>query len=669
MKEDTVVVGGLPLACYSANTLVIGSGAAALKAAVTLHSLGQTDLLMATGAWGGGTSANAGSDKQTYYKLSLAGDIPDSPRDMAQDLFKGGCMHGDMALAEAQHSAQAFYALVDLGVPFPHDAFGGFPGYRTDHDPRGRGTSAGPLTSHMMVRALARETRARGIPVLDRHPVVALLVVRGEGPARVAGAVALDLREPAAAQPRFVLLSAVNIVFGTGGPGGMYADSVYPADQVGSIGLALAIGATAQNLTESQHGLASTAFRWNVSGSYQQVIPRYISTDADGGDEREFLNEVFPDIVTLATAVFRKGYQWPFDPRRIANYGSSLIDLLVYRERVHRGRRVFLDYRRNASGDPRIGVFALERLHQEAREYLEKSAALGATPIERLQRMNPAAIDLYRGHGIDLARERLEIAVCAQHNNGGLASNHWWESNIRGLFPVGEVNGSHGVYRPGGASLNAGQVGGLRAATYIAHRNRDEAAPSDRLLAACEIQIRAALDIATRALAQPQAGRRSTGAVRTEIQARMSRSAAHIRVPSAVHQATREAWALCDELRDGSWARDAADVGRVYQNLELALAHAVYLEAIAEYIDRGGESRGSYLVVRDDGEAACLGLDSDWRFRLNAPGSFVDTHVLEIALDGGSTIRKAWVAVRPIPTPESWFEAVWKAYREDQVVR
>ncbi|MGM0680565.1 MAG: preprotein translocase subunit YajC, partial [Pseudomonadota bacterium] len=32
--------------------------------------------------------------------------------------------------------------------------------------------------------------------------------------------------------------------------------------------------------------------------------------------------------------------------------------------------------------------------------------------------------------------------------NGGLAGNIWWESeNIRHLFPVGEVNGSHGVYR------------------------------------------------------------------------------------------------------------------------------------------------------------------------------------------------------------------------------
>ena len=50
----------------------------------------------------------------------------------------------------------------------------------------------------------------------------------------------------------------------------------------------------AQNLTESQYGLASVKFRWNLSGTYQQVLPRYYSTAADGSDEREFLSDYFP---------------------------------------------------------------------------------------------------------------------------------------------------------------------------------------------------------------------------------------------------------------------------------------------------------------------------------------------------------------------------------------
>ena len=162
------------LPVHSLNTLIIGSGAAARNAALQLIRLGVTDLAMVTDRWNAGTSYNAGSDKQTYYKVALSG-TPDSALDMARDLFAGGCMHGDLALCEALGSARGFFNLVELGVPFPHDRHGGFPGYRTDNDVRGRATSAGPLTSKLMCQALGRALEAHGIQVFDGHPVVALL--------------------------------------------------------------------------------------------------------------------------------------------------------------------------------------------------------------------------------------------------------------------------------------------------------------------------------------------------------------------------------------------------------------------------------------------------------------------------------------------------------------
>ncbi len=364
MTTSSVIVAGTRLDVHSVNTLVVGSGAASLNAAVSLHERGQHDVAIVTEAWGGGTSANAGSDKQTYYKLSLAGGVADSPRSLAEDLFAGGCMHGDIALCEAQHSAQAFYHLVQHGVPFPHDRYGAFTGYLTDHDQRGRATSAGPLTSRLMVECLSRAVRERRIPVFEPIQIVALLADGPEGTRRIRGAIGLDVASCRAGDPRFVLFNAVNVILGTGGPGGLYLDSVYPAEQTGSIGLALSIGAIAQNLTESQFGLASIGHRWNVSGSYQQVIPRYVSVEADGADPQEFLAPAFPDAGALGTAIFRKGYQWPFDPRRVRDGGSSLIDLLVSRERVERGRRVYLDFARNPGG---AGAFRLDDLHEEAR--------------------------------------------------------------------------------------------------------------------------------------------------------------------------------------------------------------------------------------------------------------------------------------------------------------
>ena len=86
--------------------------------------------------------------------------------------------------------------------------------------------------------------------------------------------------------------------------------------------------------------------------------------------------------------------------------------------------------------------------------------------------MNQPAIDFYRDKGVDLYTQPLEIALCAQHNNGGIGIDCWWQTDVKGLFAVGEAAASHGVYRPGGTALNAGQVGSTRAAQYIAARCR-----------------------------------------------------------------------------------------------------------------------------------------------------------------------------------------------------
>lgn len=669
MRKTWASIRGERLPVHSLNTLIIGSGAASLNAALRLHELGVTDIAVATDRWGGGTSKNAGSDKQTYYKVSLAGELPDSAFRMAVDLFSGGSMHGDIALAEAQNSARAFFHLVELGVPFPHDSYGAYVGYKTDHDPRQRATSAGPLTSRLMFEALAREVERRRIPVLDEHQVIALLT-RGRGAeSRVIGALALDLGGADRVGPGFALFNAVNIVLGTGGPAGIYGASVYPESQLGAHGLAFEIGAVGQNLTESQFGLASTKFRWNLSGTYQQVIPRYFSTDAAGGDEREFLSDYFPDMGKLASAIFLKGYQWPFDAAKVADYGSSLIDLLVFRESVGRGRRVFLDYRRNPDGGGRLEAFSFERLSKEALSYLRRSGALLPTPIERLARMNPPAIELYRQHGIDLAGEPLEIALCAQHSNGGLKGNLWWESNIAHLFPVGEVNGSHGVRRPGGSALNSGQVGSLRAALYIARRYAGRPPAPSTFLARARGLAGRKIDLARKLVDPKTKDDTRVVRVRREIQDRMSAFGAAVRSEAGVRKAVQEAWDLYLRLDSDMRVRSVKHLPEAFRNLDLALTHALYLEAIKEYLEKGGKSRGSYLVLDPDGAEPCPGLGEAWRFALNARGAFVDQKILEIALDENGRVLKRWVDVRPIPAVDAWFEDVWRDYREDRVVR
>ncbi|MBR2615889.1 MAG: FAD-binding protein [Clostridia bacterium] len=432
---------------HTFDAVVIGTGAAGYSAACRLKEAG-VDVAIVTEGKNCGTSRNTGSDKQTYYKLSLGGETPDSPRKMARDLFEGGSMDGDNALCEAALSTRCFFALCEMGVPFPHNRYGEFVGYQTDHDTTGRATSAGPLTSKFMTEALEARAEALCIPLFNSHIAVEILKSKGAA----CGVLCLHRGEPVAFRCRDVILA-------TGGPAGIWADSVYPACHRGSSSLALRAGAVMQNLGLWQFGLASTSPRWNVSGTYMQVLPRFVSVDRDG-TEHDFLSEAFADPYEGLLMTFLKGYQWPFDPKK-ATHGSSRIDLLVHRERVERGRRVYLDFTRNPFD------IDFSRLPEEAREYLARGNALGGTPIERLERLNAPAIELYRSKGVSLETEYLEIALCAQHNNGGVAVDAFWQSTVPHLFAVGECAGTHGIARPGGSALNAGQVGALRAAQFI----------------------------------------------------------------------------------------------------------------------------------------------------------------------------------------------------------
>ena len=156
------------------DTIVIGSGAAGYNAACRLKSFGKNVALVTEGV-NCGTSRNTGSDKQTYYKLGLGGDSPDSVYKMAENLFAGGSVDGDNALIEAALSVRSFMNLCEQGVPFPVNRYGEYVGYKTDHDPYARATSAGPLTSKFMTEALEKYAEKLNIDVFSGYLAVEIL--------------------------------------------------------------------------------------------------------------------------------------------------------------------------------------------------------------------------------------------------------------------------------------------------------------------------------------------------------------------------------------------------------------------------------------------------------------------------------------------------------------
>ncbi len=666
MKNESLSINGIPVPVYRFNTVVVGSGAAGLAAADRLFRFGQQSVALVTEGLEWGTSRNTGSDKQTYYKLSLAGADGDSIRETARTLFEGGAMDGDIAMAEAAASARCFFRLVELGVPFPHNAEGEFVGYKTDHDPRRRGTSAGPLTSKYMTECLLASVKETGVAIYNRRQVIEILTAdEADGTRRCLGVLVLHIDGRDWPATRYEIFAADNVVYATGGEAGMYAMSAYPQSQTGSTGVAFRAGVRGKNLTESQYGIASVGFRWNLSGTYQQVLPRYVSTDADGNDEREFLDPYFSSPTSLLRAIFLKGYQWPFDPRKIADEGSSLIDILVYHEVVHNGRRVFLDYRRNPACAGEGGQLDPDRLDDEVRSYLEYSGALFGTPLARLVHMNRPAIELYADHNIDLSVEMLEIAVSAQHNNGGLAANGWWESDLRHFFPVGEVNGSHGVYRPGGSALNSGQVGALRAAEYIAHMYRGEPPTVQAIASHCGAQIENTIAIGENAIAATDHPWDLHGVIQ-EIRLRMSRYGAHIRSRDGVETAIAESERLLQTLRAGLSITGPGHLRQLHQLRDLAVCSHVYLCAIRDYMEAGGESRGSYLVHAPGGAVPAQGLPDLFAYTLDK-GDLAEK-IQEVAYSP-DRCTCTWRPIRPMPEPGEWFETEWARYQKGEIYR
>ena len=588
------------------HTLIIGSGCAGYATAERLHGLGITDIAVVTEGREMGTSRNTGSDKQTYYKLSLCGGEGDSVREMASTLYSGGGVMGEHAFCEAAYSTRAFMHLVELGVPFPTNEYGEYAGYKTDHDPRSRATSCGPLTSKYMTEALERAVLQKGIPVLDGWRAIKILVQEGA----VCGVACVQVKSG-----ELAVLACQNVVLCTGGPAAVYARRVYPESQHGATGLAIEAGATLSNMEQWQYGIASTAFRWNLSGTYQQVLPRYISVD-EAGVVREFLFEAL-GAASLGL-VFLKGYQWPFDTRKLN--GSSQIDLLVAAEQKM-GRRVYLDFTQNPKGLE--GGYDV--LPPEAYDYLARSGALFGTPIERLAKMNMGAIELYRAHGIDLAYEPLEIAVCAQHCNGGVAVDAHWQSDVTGLYAAGEAAGTFGVYRPGGSALNATQVGALRAAEHIAAVGVQERALPHYVLPAIRY------------------GKSNIAALTAEYADEMSRVADFDRFTEGMQALFDRVSALCARFVEVAVIAEPSELATLFKLYDMLLTQRATLSAMLCAAKEVG-THGAALVDR----------------KFDTAGAVRTTRTLTRGAE--STVA----AVSPMPDPELWFETLLARKRGKQ---
>lgn len=324
----------------------------------------------------------------------------------------------------------------------------------------------------------------------------------------------------------------------------------------------------------------------------------------------------------------------------------------------------------NPVGNDSMKQFDIDSLEPEALDYLKKTGALQGTPIERLAGMNPLAIEIYSENGIDLYSEPLEIAVCAQHNNGGFAVDKWWQSNIRRTFVIGEMAGTHGVKRPGGSALNAGQTGGLRAAEFIANVYAPDLPDYSDNQAEIDGQLK---QLVTKLEVWGNSSGLAPKEVIEKIQIRVTASAGHIRELEDGRKALAEAVQLYKDIQQqGFKLKNPQDIITAIQAEHLALSGVAYLKAIVELLQLGSGSRGSHLVLAEDGAEIHPDITNEKTgktLKFIPENEKLRDSILQIEYDPGEPdlFRCNNIEPRPVPTLGKAFELAWQDYREGKI--
>lgn len=395
--------------------LVIGGGAAGLRAALAAAEAGSTVLL-----------ANKGPLAKSGTTLTAAGGLQapfhpdDSPEQFFADAVAAGYGLGDENLikALAEDACQRALDIERFGGHFVKNADGSldlrrFPGLSQARNLFVKGGGVG------LVAALGKACRQRqDITVLDDFFVSGLLT----GRSGVTGACGVNLRDGAPTQ-----IDAKAVVMATGGCQWLWAVSDCPADATGD-GLIQSLRAGAELVDMEMVLFYPSVLVWppSLKGA--------------------FVHYEFLDAAILDGNVYDRD-------------GASLLPkpLPVRDEAMRLMARAISEGR----GGPHGGVFWYAGASPRGPEGVRKAT-------------NLAQYNYLRAHGVEPATDRIEVAPGAHYLMGGIHIDEDCRTAAPGLFAVPECAGNFdGANRLAGSAIIATQVFGARAG-MAAHRRAVE---------------------------------------------------------------------------------------------------------------------------------------------------------------------------------------------------
>jgi succinate dehydrogenase / fumarate reductase flavoprotein subunit len=427
----------------SCDVLIIGGGSAGLRAAIEAHDAGSQVLIVSKSSRGdphtvlarGGINAALGTmDPQDNWMIH------------ATDTLREGLFIADYDKVEVlcKSAPDAMTELVNWGARFHREPDGRLTQRFFGAHTYRRTCFFGDWTGKEIIRVLMKQVRLRKIKFVDNVYITKLLlkstgiektkVAQGNGKEKekkeeeILGAMGVDLK-----RKKIIMFKAKCVILATGGYTRVYPVSSSRIFENYGDGVALAYEAGVDLVDMEMVQFHPTGMVWpnKAMGT--------LATEAIRGEGGILLNS--------RGERFMKNYY----PQRMELGPRDVVARSIYNEIV------------SGRGTKHGGV------------WLDVTHLPKAKILERL----PTMYDQFkRIAGVDISKEKMEVAPTAHYSMGGVKVDLECQTNIRGLFAIGEVAGQvHGANRLGGNSLLGtlvfGKIAGREAATKAAREKKE----------------------------------------------------------------------------------------------------------------------------------------------------------------------------------------------------
>lgn len=420
------------------DVLVVGGGGAALRAALEADANGAEVLFAIKGEFRkSGATYHSVAEVGAFNVPDGASDPGDNPAVFLADILTAGQEMSDPRLSAilANEAQDALRYLERMGVPFERDK-DNFLVFQACFSSKPR-SHVIPNHFKPIVHALGAEASRRNIQVMDRLMITNLIVRDGQ----CLGACAIDH------EGKSVVVRAKATILTTGGASQLFERNLYPSDITGD-GYAMAhrAGAHLANMEFMQAGISLVSPFVNLFGNYLWDASPNI-TNREG---HAFIRDYLPAGLGVAEVLQEKQRHFPFSSSDISRYVEISIQKQINSGQCTAEGGVYLDF---------VGRDFGEILRDKTRS---------------IAKMWPLTYGWYQQRGVDLYKDKVQIACSAHAVNGGLRIDADAQSNIKGLFAAGEVAaGPHGADRLGGNMAVTCQVFGRRAGKAAAERARE----------------------------------------------------------------------------------------------------------------------------------------------------------------------------------------------------